>query len=806
LLADRNASIAANMLNNILEMVMCYAFQSLPQAVVNTFFDDNSTCTFGLNVLPPLFQDFFISGEERGIYVNHCSASHDPHINSFPIVREQVRQTERTRATEHRQKQEATLRIWSGDDHREALLKALSTTTMSTQSVDLDTNTSMATDIDIKGLLDHTRAALGLSSESSPLVAPFGDPNKARIGVVLDRCVVHKPTNIANINNNICAVPDTFIQCHLTADNATIWTADLQQCFSPRFISTRDPWPDTYRIALAQFHTTFIQHSNMRVILLCGENAKNVCLKPETRRNQIMIQLQYSELEAYVESEVISNSLMVKRLYICIDYIHDGWRYGDWDSLREWSDVLAFITSITKTTNVRNHALMCHNVSRLIILRHHAERSRTIEPMTISDLDFKTRTWLALKGLKSDDQILMWEKLAGSLSKGLFLLLCTLPRKPTEKIRTGRPKLVGGPDNYAPLFSMDIITESKRLYSLITGKTYASRTPKDSAQDTPDTRQPSLNTVGDNHPTSTGTSIPSEVDISGESNKRTYGTAASERTTDSAQQASVAGDTDKAISSGNKPLGTIIHDPLVFEEFEGLVAGDDDTGDLTVEELSEVLKCTEAQQHLFDKNREPLLAEILLATKQKTERASKGSDKVRKDTELIRKELLGDGHWYAGHEKRKDVYHIHHWPSLVFSLKQPHVNHGEGFVIQVEISPPGNRHPKVFAKTARDSDPASRLAVKVTGKLDNGQSFEKYLVQGPRFWKGPYVCNAFFDWLSGMSLEQIITANEPRRFAFTYGQSPELKRFHLPGDFTDNSLTALEQLKWTKDSQAEGDE
>lgn len=45
-----------------------------------------------------------------------------------------------------------------------------------------------------------------------------------------------------------------------------------------------------------------------------------------------------------------------------------------------------------------------------------------------------------------------------------------------------------------------------------------------------------------------------------------------------------------------------------------------------------------------------------------------------------------------------------------------------------------------------------------------------------------------------MSLEQIITANEPQQFAFTYGQNPELKRFHMPGDFTDNSLTPLEQL------------
>jgi hypothetical protein len=222
--------------------------------------------------------------------------------------------------------------------------------------------------------------------------------------------------------------------------------------------------------------------------------------------------------------------------------------------------------------------------------------------MTISDLDFKTRTWLALKGLKSDDQILMWEKLAGSLSKGLFLLLCTLPRKPTEKIRTGRPKLVGGPNNYAPLFSEHIITESKRLYSLITGNTYTSRTSKDSAQDILDTRRPSLNPVGDNHLTFTQTSVSSEVDISSESNERKDGTTASESTTNPAQQASVAGVTDEAIASDKKHFETVVDDPLVFEKFESLVAGDDGTGDLTVEELAEVLKCTEAQQHLFDKS------------------------------------------------------------------------------------------------------------------------------------------------------------------------------------------------------------
>lgn len=47
--------------------------------------------------------------------------------------------------------------------------------------------------------------------------------------------------------------------------------------------------------------------------------------------------------------------------------------------------------------NVRNNVLMCYQASRLIILCHQAEKSGTIEPMTIADLDFKTRAWLREK-------------------------------------------------------------------------------------------------------------------------------------------------------------------------------------------------------------------------------------------------------------------------------------------------------------------------------------------------------------------------------------------------------------------------
>jgi hypothetical protein len=84
-----------------------------------------------------------------------------------------------------------------------------------------------------------------------------------------------------------------------------------------------------------------------------------------------------------------------------------------------------------------------------------------------------------------------------------------------------------------------------------------------------------------------------------------------------------------------------------------------------------------------------------------------------------------------------------------------------GFYVQAELSPLGTRHPEVFARTALDTDPSSRLAIKIKGKLENGESFEEYSHAGRYSWKLPHIYNAFNDWLSGMTWEQIAIANEP---------------------------------------------
>ena len=46
-----------------------------------------------------------------------------------------------------------------------------------------------------------------------------------------------------------------------------------------------------------------------------------------------------------------------------------------------------------------------------------------------------------------------------------------------------------------------------------------------------------------------------------------------------------------------------------------------------------------------------------------------------------------------------------------------------GFTVKVDISPFGVRHPHLFAKNARDDDPASRVAFDVTGTTNPGDKF-----------------------------------------------------------------------------------
>jgi hypothetical protein len=72
-------------------------------------------------------------------------------------------------------------------------------------------------------------------------------------------------------------------------------------------------------------------------------------------------------------------------------------------------------------------------------------------------------------------------------------------------------------------------------------------------------------------------------------------------------------------------------------------------------------------------------------------------------------------------------------------------------MVTLQLSPYGTRHPHVYTWQAQDTDPTSRIAVFIQGKLLNGEDFELYATQSEKGWKYPMRWNAIHDWLSGIS-------------------------------------------------------
>ncbi|KAL2820212.1 hypothetical protein BDW59DRAFT_164699 [Aspergillus cavernicola] len=125
------------------------------------------------------------------------------------------------------------------------------------------------------------------------------------------------------------------------------------------------------------------------------------------------------------------------------------------------------------------------------------------------------------------------------------------------------------------------------------------------------------------------------------------------------------------------------------------------------------------------------------------------------------------GKFFKGHVYKKLDTHHRIWAlkyMLTVRFSYLDVNLDEGFVLKVLMSPPGSHHPHAYATQARNDDPASCIAVQITGIQNNGNKFTLYAQQLEDGWKEPMRLNAVFDWLSGATVEQIAVINEARRY------------------------------------------
>ncbi|KAJ0417737.1 hypothetical protein BJY00DRAFT_315683 [Aspergillus carlsbadensis] len=405
LAADAHGKQTRLLLNNILETLMCRAFQSLPKSELKLLFGESAYSTLGLNVLPPFLQGVSLSISTRVRYVDQAFESVDDEIRAWPMERKRQRAARRNGQRKDGKNHEP---YWPGFMYLDAVKRSILESESSGDLVWKDSSSQdepHSTDITSLLLQDG-----GLRPGPRFLVTrPFGTVD-ARVGVVLDPCPVIYSENTFNIQESIKALPSSLIQANFTESNCLVWTVSV---------------PPNHE-HLKQFHTALIRSPKLRVILLAGPNAEGVVIGPELERNRTVIQLRGCTFPAYLETNAAKTE--ITRIYVRLSAsLAVTSRCESWEETKEHAEAFRFAANVTETADIYGFTIASWLVGKEIILRYWSERENLTEPMTISSITPRIHEWFSLKGITTDQDIRLFEDLGGSLSRGAFLLLCTLP-------------------------------------------------------------------------------------------------------------------------------------------------------------------------------------------------------------------------------------------------------------------------------------------------------------------------------------------------------------------------------------------
>jgi hypothetical protein len=103
LATDNNMKDSRLLLSNIIETLMCRAFQSLPCVELQNLFGSEDFCSTGLNITPPLLQGIALDVSVRSKYISSFLDSSDQQIRSWPSERKRQRDLSRSKPDMARQ-------------------------------------------------------------------------------------------------------------------------------------------------------------------------------------------------------------------------------------------------------------------------------------------------------------------------------------------------------------------------------------------------------------------------------------------------------------------------------------------------------------------------------------------------------------------------------------------------------------------------------------------------------------------------------------------------------------------------------
>ncbi|KAI4593066.1 hypothetical protein KJ359_010153 [Pestalotiopsis sp. 9143b] len=246
------------------------------------------------------------------------------------------------------------------------------------------------------------RTALKVDSSTS-IVAPeacYGSL-QAQVGFVLDYAAA-SPADCSSpvVPDEKFEIPWSLKGCGFTSSNVLVWTHDFQP------FSTLQPSDLTIKPNSApddrQRH--FIDASQLKVVLLCGSRAVRAATSTLADLKRVNLELR-------------------------------GMKFP----FARLSEAIKFAAFVAGLSGIRSYFIESSTAVGSILRSLRAERVGHAT-LTTQTMDDSVRLWLGRKGLGDSKDVEKLEEIAGSLSRGLLMLLHVLPRAPIEKKSPAAPQ------------------------------------------------------------------------------------------------------------------------------------------------------------------------------------------------------------------------------------------------------------------------------------------------------------------------------------------------------------------------------
>lgn len=416
------------LLNNLLEMIFCLGFQSLPLPTLNRFLGAQEFSLRGLNVISPLLQNITLSLNERAECRQWLRFS--PSLETQQFVE--------TRAKELQQRQNLSLQPSSQRPNHEDIQREFrdQITPYSCPFLTNKDEVTGKTPSNLRQPTDNTiiekNVAVYLKEqgvEEYLQAFPFGS-NEAPIEFILDFDIPSLKYDGENASALPAHFPSALRSIGFHEQNCLTWPFNFQAPFVPRKLKlagSRDG--DTY---LREINRQIIDNSNLQVIILCGINAERMAILSSPSFKKITLTIGKISLEAFLQIE----QSVVLRVYLKslapLSAIHSSdWRGGTMVSL-----IIKVAACLTQTKGIQPFYFRSRvALSELVAIRLREERGET--KMTIDSITDSIWSWLHRRGFEESD-IARLETIGGSVSRGILLAMITSPRRPINRTPISR--------------------------------------------------------------------------------------------------------------------------------------------------------------------------------------------------------------------------------------------------------------------------------------------------------------------------------------------------------------------------------